>query len=526
VIAVVCLGVLLVSEQGGTAELSPQERRGLQIFRQGTSAAGEAIKARIGAGDVTVNAALLPCMNCHGADARGRSEGGVDAANITWDALTKPYRVITADSQGRPPYNDKLLVRAITLGFDSDGRDLEQTMPRYIMSRDDIQDLIAYLKVLGTTESAGVTASSLMLMVVLPPVGSAGDFARAIKQVLTEYFGNVNKKGGIYGRQVILEFFNLPDVPAATTRALAEVIDAKQPLALVASYMSGREQDIAGVLEQKRIPSSGAFTLLPPVAKSRDGPLFYVFPGLAGESRALALAFARSAGTRPVRVAVVYDDRGLWRHAADAIVQGLQNHEQIEVRTVAIPVEEQYGLDALVHELSELDMTALFLLTPGETGRRLVQAASARNWRPAYYSPGLLAESVFAEVPPAIGSSLHLSWSTLPADQKPGAAAEFRKLLENADPQDKKYPSEQMHAIAAAKVLFEALRRTGHDVTRRRLVSSLEELYEFSTGLTPDITFGSNRRVGSGGVYVIEYVVGDNREAQRRWIELDYTRQH
>ena len=78
-----------------------------------------------------------------------------------------------------------------------------------------------------------------------------------------------------------------------------------------------------------------------------------------------------------------------------------------------------------------------------------------------------------------------------------------------------------MHALAAAKVLLEGLRRAGRDVTRQKLVSSLEELYDFSTGLTPNITFGPNRRIGAGGTYVIEYDVGSSREVRRRWIKSD-----
>ena len=76
-VALLFLVLVLVSEHGWTAELTPQERRGHQIFRQGTSASGQPIMARMGGGGTTVNAALLPCINCHGPDARGRTEGGV-----------------------------------------------------------------------------------------------------------------------------------------------------------------------------------------------------------------------------------------------------------------------------------------------------------------------------------------------------------------------------------------------------------------------------------------------------------------
>ena len=40
---------------------------------------------------------------------------------------------------------------------------------------------------------------------------------------------------------------------------------------------------------------------------------------------------------------------------------------------------------------------------------------------------------------------------------------------------------------------------SGKDLSRERLVTALEGLYEYDTGLMPKITFGPNRRIGSVG---------------------------
>ncbi len=61
----------------------------------------------------------------------------------------------------------------------------------------------------------------------------------------------------------------------------------------------------------------------------------------------------------------------------------------------------------------------------------------------------------------------------------------------------------QLSTLAAAKVLTEALQRGGKDLSREKLVTSLEGLYDFETGLTPRITFGPNRRVGAAGAYIV-----------------------
>ena len=44
---------------------------------------------------------------------------------------------------------------------------------------------------------------------------------------------------------------------------------------------------------------------------------------------------------------------------------------------------------------------------------------------------------------------------------------------------------------------------TGADLSREQLVTTLEGLYEYDTGLTPKLIFGPNRHVGAAGAYVI-----------------------
>ena len=60
-----------------------------------------------------------------------------------------------------------------------------------------------------------------------------------------------------------------------------------------------------------------------------------------------------------------------------------------------------------------------------------------------------------------------------------------------------------MSAYAAAQVLLEGLRRSGRRLSRERLVSALEGLYRFETGVTAPVNYGPARRVGASGACVV-----------------------
>ena len=66
-------------------------------------------------------------------------------------------------------------------------------------------------------------------------------------------------------------------------------------------------------------------------------------------------------------------------------------------------------------------------------------------------------------------------------------------------------------AYGALKILSEALKRAGKDVSREKLVDILEGFYDYSTGVTHPITYGPNARVGAMGAYVIAIDLKDQQ---------------
>jgi hypothetical protein len=84
--------------------LTPQESRGKQIYLLGSSKSGKDILAYIGDSSLEVPGTSMTCANCHGMAGQGKSEGGIDPSNITWEALTKPYGITHSSGRKHPAY--------------------------------------------------------------------------------------------------------------------------------------------------------------------------------------------------------------------------------------------------------------------------------------------------------------------------------------------------------------------------------------------------------------------------------------
>ena len=148
-------------------------------------------------GDNTMSSVAMACAGCHSADGRGKTEGGVAAPAITADALSH-----ASPSRKRDPYDQRHLIRAITLGFDSSGNTLAPSMPRYHLTRNDANDLVAFLLRLGTKPEPGLSDETIRIGVLTPP---------ATRDAIVAWAERVNERGGIYARRVEVSF-NSDDV--------------------------------------------------------------------------------------------------------------------------------------------------------------------------------------------------------------------------------------------------------------------------------------------------------------------------
>ncbi len=90
------------------------------------------------------------CASCHGTDGRGGLPimmSDEEAPDITYDALVEEEHG-DHEEEEHPPFNERLIKRAITEGLEPDGKPLDLVMPRWDMIDEDLDDLIDFLKTL------------------------------------------------------------------------------------------------------------------------------------------------------------------------------------------------------------------------------------------------------------------------------------------------------------------------------------------------------------------------------------------
>jgi mono/diheme cytochrome c family protein len=233
--------------------------RGRAIYETGGD-----VQASMGDGLAPVPASLVPCASCHGADGRGRAEGGVAPPDIRHAALTRPYDVTAPAGRRHRPYDNRSLLRAITMGVDPSGNPLNNVMPRYQLSRAHAASLLAYLEVLGDESESGVTADEVTVVALVP------DDAR---DALREWVAALNASGGIFGRHVALRF------DGKLGDALAVIADRA-------------DATLASEADREGVPVLGTLTAHPVGRSHRE--VFDLLPGIEEQAGDLIRSAARS----------------------------------------------------------------------------------------------------------------------------------------------------------------------------------------------------------------------------------------
>jgi len=479
-------------------ELTLQEKRGKAFYLRGESASGQEITALMG--EVDVPASTLPCAGCHGNRGEGRAEGGVTAGNMRWSHLTKPYGHIDEGGRKHAAFSEASFIRTMTSGLDPAGNKLAVAMPTYRMPQDDMANLIAYLKRIETDTDPGVTDANIVVGTVLPEKAALSGLAQSMGDVLQAYFAEINAHGGIYNRRIELRV--MYGDSKATVANVKHLIDDDQVFAIVSGLTAGAEDGVAALTQEKEVPFIGPSTLLPQRGLPVNRYIFYLLSGLNEQARALATFASKKTDALNSHVAIVSPDVEFNRNIATTIVE---QTKKLHFKSTTTTYYRRDGFSAAryVSELSQKGIDTVFFLGSGEEAGAILNEAAATGWTPAMYMLGtLVGKNIGDVVTVKMKDKVFLAFPTVPTDVSAAGAAEYNAFLQR----NKLAPTHaaaQASAIAAGRILVYALELCGKDLSRERLITTLEGLYEYETGLIPKITFGPNRRIGALGAYVV-----------------------
>jgi ABC-type branched-subunit amino acid transport system substrate-binding protein len=508
--------------QVASAALSLQEERGKQIYFNGTSPSGGKITAYFGKDLLEIPGDGATCASCHGYDGLGRPESGVTPSNVTWTYLMKPYGHIHPDGFEHDAFSIESLKRYMKEGFYPGEKRGDPSMPIYALSDQDLDDLMAFLRVLDQRLDPGLSNTTVRVGIMYSGEGRLQETGRAMEHIVSAYFNRLNEQGGIYGRKIEVVPVTISGAAEAGPGSLTAAIAKNDLFALVSPFLPGRDRDLSVAAEQEGIPVVGPYTFSPLEGTALNRSIFYIFSGL-GENLLALVDFASTEKELISRAALLLVPAGSSLKDMKLLIE-----ERVKKRGWKDVIAVEYGEsgidpDSIAGKLKGHNAGMVLLMGGEREFRSLAAAVEKSGWKGRILVPGVLVGGALNDVSEELRSQLAIAYPTLPLDRKEEGAQDLMLLSQGVA--GSPFEVSRVLAYASAKLLAEGLGRSGKALSRTGLISSLEHISAFKTGLTPELGFSQNQRIGAFGAYVVFFTrdqgEGKGLQASQRWISLE-----
>lgn len=309
-------------------------------------------------------------------------------------------------------------------------------------------------------------------------VGVTGAVAATVKESMTGamlYIDAVNAKGGIGGEKI--EIITLDDkfdtkLAAANARTL---IEERHVLALFMSRGTPHTEGMIPILDQHGVPmvgpSTGAMTLHKPLRR-------HVFNVRATYQREAEKAIAHLASQGITRIAVIHVDDSF---GADGLVGAQKGLSTAKLKPVAVAKFDRTKPDfsAIVPLMTKADAQAIVIIGSGTAVVDGIKAVKAVSGGTQFVTLSNNASGGFIKLLGDHARGVIVS-QVLPQTFTYPIVKEATQLARARDIQD--VSPAMLEGFTTAKVLVEALRRSGAKPTRERLQAALESLNKFDLG--------------------------------------------
>ena len=510
----------------GNGSGDPRVEIGKQMYMQGRLGSGELMSGTV-VGDVKLSGEQVICVACHRRSGLGSTEGQEAVPAVTGDLLYQPLRLPTSKPPFaptlRPAYDDAALKRAIRDGIRSDGKALGELMPRYDLTDDELDSLIAYLKHLESNPATGVTDREMHFATVI--AGAVDPQTRkALLDVLETYFEQKNRETRHETdrsahapwhkawamqpyRKWVLHLWELEGPPESWSAQLEARYQEQPVFAVVSGLGSGRWEPIHRFCEVNRVPCLFPNTDLPVVDEAAFYSVYFN-RGMALEADTIAQHLADS-GFASGPLNQVFDPADPRADAAATQFRERMRRwggqvDDSPLNVSGIPTDEAW--QAFLHDAGGEPAVAWLGSDQLEGLWRVWASQIDQGPARVYLSTSLFGTSPDA-IPPELRERVFLVHPTEIPSRVPRLLARSRGWLKAKQIESPGAEQIQANAFFSLKVAGEGAKRIRGFFNREYLLERIEHMAENATftSVYPGVSLGPRQRFASRGAYIAQF---------------------
>jgi ABC-type branched-subunit amino acid transport system substrate-binding protein len=339
----------------------------------------------------------------------------------------------------------------------------------------------------------GITADKILIGSYLPLQGGLAAGANQLRDGADAYFKFVNDAGGIHGRKVEWLVENDSYNPQQTIAVAKKLVDRDGVFAIVSTLGTATNLAALPYLIQRNVPVVSPSGGSPLLTDPKDPHVFGLTP--TGQKNGVAMVNYAIDAFKAKRVAIFFQNDPFGKDPRDGAVETLEKNGMKTVAEASyIPSDVDVSAQAIALRDSDPDVVLICAIT--KQGALLLKEAEKLGWKPKFIAMNTLGDPITREL---AGSALDgtvialfTAVNTMPNPLVIQANDILKKYHPNTEPGYWAYLG-----YAGAMLFVEGAKIAGPDLTRDKLLKSIETLKNFQTGVLPPLTFSAERHGGA-----------------------------
>lgn len=354
----------------------------------------------------------------------------------------------------------------------------------------------------------GVTDDSILMGMSAAFSGPAKALGKEMKLGIETYFSEVNDAGGVNGRMLKLVALDDAYEPAKTTQQMQDLLENRQVFGLIGNVGTPTaEVAVPYAISQKAL-FFGAFTGATLLRK--EPPDRYVFNYRASyteETATIVKYLVESKKIDPKKIAVLAQEDGYGESGFQGVAKALRGYQIDKDAILRVgykrnTIEVEPAVEKILQNRQKVE--AIVMVATYKPATKFIQLLKDKNLNAVFTNVSFVGSQALAEellnIGAKYGEGVIVTQVVPPYEASSDVAIRYREALKKYSPSEK--PSFiSFEGYICAKILAEALKKAGKDLTTERLISTIESIKDLDIGTGQPISFAPSEHQGSHKVW-------------------------
>ena len=324
----------------------------------------------------------------------------------------------------------------------------------------------------------GVTDNSIVLGQSAALSGPAASLGTEMRDGANVYFRHINSQGGVHGRQIRLISLDDGYEPARTVPNTQLLLNEHKVFALFGYVGTPTSYAVLPLVNDARVPFFAPFTGAEGLRSPSNRYVFNIRASYLDETER-QVAWLMSQGKR--QIAVFYQNDAYGKAGLTGVEQAMARRNLTIAATGTVERNTVKVADA-VATINRARPDAVIMVSAYKSCAEFIRQTRQTGRDPLFLNVSFVGSNALAAELGDDGHGVIVS-QVVPYPWDPALALthEFRELLAKYAP-NVQPTFTNIEGFIAAKILVEGLRRTGRDLTRERLIATLEGMNRVDVG--------------------------------------------